>query len=153
VLALKNDSLIFDIYFRNKIVVIGDFENDLHESVYGKMSGTLILVNMFESIRRGDVYIKYGLLLFVLISYAVFSYIILYYKGGPINDKIKKFSYPLIGAVGSKLIGYSFGLYVISVIAYFSYGVHMDILAMATYLSLVSIVNKKINERKTQVHG
>ncbi len=152
VLALRNDSLIFDIFFRNKIVIIGDFESDLHESVYGKMPGTLILVNMFESIRRGDAYIKWGLLLFVLISYGIFSYIILYYKSGAIGHRIKKFSYPLIGAVGSKLIGYSFGLYFISVIAYFTYGVHMDILAMATYLSIVSIVNKKINERKIQSH-
>ena len=148
VLSLKNDSLISDLFIKGKIVVIGDFKDDLHKSIYGAMPGALIIVNTFEAIRRGDVFIKWTLLLFLLVGYTAISYYIFYYRGGMVEHRIKRFSYPLIGTVGSRLIGFSLTLYVISVISYFTSGIHLDILAMATYLSVVSITKRRWHYRK-----
>lgn len=147
ILALRNDSLIYELFLKDKIIVIGDFQGDLHDSIYGEMAGALLLVNMFEAIVREDVYIKSLLILLVLSGYGFLSYIIFFYEGGILETKFKQFSYPLIGAVGSRLIGFSFGLYILSIVAYFTFGIHLDILAMATYLSLVSILKRRLAPR------
>jgi hypothetical protein len=153
ILALKNDQLIFETFLKDKIVVIGDFENDLHDSIYGKMPGALLVVNIFEAIRQGDIYLKFSLLALILVGYGVLSYFIFYYDGGKLELKLKRFSYPLIGTVGTRLVGFSFGLYLLSVLAYFIFGVHLDILAMATYLSVVSLGKKRLDRGNLKLYN
>ncbi|MEJ1238061.1 CHASE2 domain-containing protein [Chryseolinea sp. T2] len=143
-LVLNNDEAAGK-FFSNKIVVIGDFQTEMHTSIYDQIPGALIIVNVLESLIAGEVNFSYLMLFYLLACYGVLSYLVLYYEGGPgsLEERITRISYPLVGSVGSRMLGFSLGLYIVSIICYFVFNVHTDILPMATYLSMVSLIRRK----------
>lgn len=61
-------------YIRNRIVVIGDFEDrDVHETIYGETGGSLILVNTYLGLASGDAFISYTFLAFLFTMYLIIS--------------------------------------------------------------------------------
>lgn len=143
-LALHNDKDIGQ-FFSEKIVVIGDFQTEMHTSIYDKVPGVLLLINVLESLLQGEAYVSWLQLMFIITYYTLLSYFVFFYEGGPgsLEQRITAFSYPLIGSLGSRMLGFSFGLYIVSIICYFVFNVHTDILPMATYLSTLSLIKRK----------
>ncbi|KYP14387.1 MAG: hypothetical protein A1D16_17770 [Flavihumibacter sp. CACIAM 22H1] len=62
-------------FIRNRIIFLGDFENDVHDTYEGKYSGTHILANVFQSFDKGENQITLGWLLYV----AIFSMLVALY--------------------------------------------------------------------------
>lgn len=96
-----------------RILVIGDFNNDKFDSYVGKISGPLVLLNAFLSIKYGDPFLSWPFSIFLLIVYILLSYLI--FKphrtivGGRKKVKINQFLRPvrlLMIIVGITLISY-----------------------------------------------
>jgi len=150
ILIMRNESDMIRTLVKDKIIVIGDFEGDLHETIYGKMPGPLVLVNILEYIKDRNLFQDLLAILFITATYALLSYAILFYvqRPGSFYEKVREISYPLIGSVGSRLIGFSFALYIVAVFSYFIFGVQFDILPLATYLSIVAALKRHATRSK-----
>lgn len=52
-LMLSGDSLFYNQFLKNKFVVLGNFETDIHYTPIGKMPGVLIMLNTYLSLLDG----------------------------------------------------------------------------------------------------
>lgn len=60
----------FHAFTENRMVVIGDFNsNDVHETFYGPMGGTIILLNAYLSLKHGDNLLSWWFILLMLLVY------------------------------------------------------------------------------------
>ncbi len=72
---LQNDVQLNRVFFKDKIVLIGDFETDIHPTVEGATAGSLILANLFLSLDKNDPQVTISWLLYILLSYMVLSFV------------------------------------------------------------------------------
>lgn len=63
-----------ETYFRDRIIVIGDFSGDVHPTVLGPMPGPLLLVNTFLGLEAGDNRMSFGWLLLMWLGFGIVSY-------------------------------------------------------------------------------
>lgn len=52
-LVLSNDSSFYNQFLKNRFIVLGNFETDIHSTPIGKMPGALILLNTYLSLLSG----------------------------------------------------------------------------------------------------
>jgi len=76
-----NDSLFFESFFKDRIVVFGNFDLednlDVHETALGKMPGSLLMVNAFLGIEAGDTLVPTAWIVFMVLGYAFITYVFL----------------------------------------------------------------------------
>lgn len=139
----------FHKLLKDRIVILGDFElNDIHETIYGNMSGPLILLNTFLAVEKGEnklsiYYLIFIFLSFVLINYYVFDINIrfkaqfthLIAKSPVYNEMLRFFLY---------LIYFS----IVSSISFFIFNIHLTILLFSGYMSFLDIMNNYFADRK-----
>lgn len=75
---LKEDSVsdrgLDELETKNKYILIGDFEEDIHQTIVGGMSGTAILFNAYLSLVNDKHRIGWPFIFFLLISLSALSY-------------------------------------------------------------------------------
>jgi hypothetical protein len=130
-------------YCKGRMVVIGDFEvADKHETVYGDMGGTLILVNAYLALANGDALLSWGFILFIFTAYFLSSYYLFWHallRESEIKSPIRKIWWQLFSNV---LL-----LAIISVLSYFIFSVHLSILYLSLYLEVVKFALDKFLRR------
>ena len=67
-------------FFSNKIVILGNFEGDIHATPLGKMAGPVILANIYLSLLNKQHIVSIGYLITILIAFSALSYVALYKK-------------------------------------------------------------------------
>ncbi len=77
-------------FFENKIVIIGNFQEDVHATSVGKMSGPVILANIYLSLLNKQHIISYTYLFTLLIAFSALSYLAWFSKMPKLklNEKI-----------------------------------------------------------------
>lgn len=60
-----------------KIIIIGDFNADVHRTYVGKQPGSVICLNAYYALLRGEHFVSYPFLLFLFVVYAVLTYLTL----------------------------------------------------------------------------
>lgn len=130
---------LIDTMTRNRIVVIGDFEDtDIHNTIYGATPGPLILLNTYLALKDGDNLISMSFILFLFMGFFLISL-----KCFTQEDPIDLFViHRLISGKGfrtflSGLISYVIYLGMLSVITYFLFNVHLTILYLAIYFEVL----------------
>ena len=85
---LKNDNLRSEILKKaeGKIIVIGDFENDKHQTYMGEVPGPLITVRAYQILKKGN--IKFSWTCFAIISFIYFLILFELLVNYNLNDKI-----------------------------------------------------------------
>ncbi|MEM1138119.1 MAG: CHASE2 domain-containing protein, partial [Bacteroidota bacterium] len=69
---------------KDKIVIVGDFEDrDIHNTIYGKTPGPLILLNAFLALERGQNRVSIYFILLLLVAFTLISY-----KAITVNDPV-----------------------------------------------------------------
>ncbi len=138
--------------FKNRIIVLGDFEdNDIHETIYGKMPGPLILLNSFIALEKGDNVINFWVFLYLFVSFLVATIRCLNSRGR-VNTWLnkQKISSPIINEM------IEFGIYliyfaVISSISFLIFNIHLTILLYASYMYFLDILIKYFKKSKKQI--
>jgi len=139
---------------KNRIIVIGDFrERDMHETVLGNMPGPLLLANAYLSIAKGDNLISPLFLICLLSVYTMISYKLFYGRkaeeyrkniGSICSEKRSSAKIADLIRYGWRFIGkplnYGVMLGIVSVILYLIFNIHINILLIAAYLSLIDYV-------------
>ncbi|MEP7106989.1 MAG: CHASE2 domain-containing protein [Ferruginibacter sp.] len=70
----------YNKFFGDKIVIIGNFEDDIHVTPVGKMAGPVLLANIYLSLLNGEHIISYWLVVVLILAFSVLSYIALFRK-------------------------------------------------------------------------
>jgi hypothetical protein len=128
-LLILPENVIVDEFLTGKIIVMGDFQNDMHQTILGKMPGSLILVNVFLSLVKGYHYVKWQWLLFLYLSLFIFSNVMIKKEEEVQNTKKNNWLKYLIKS--------STILAVISIFSYLFFNVSIQILVLIVYINLV----------------
>jgi hypothetical protein len=140
----KFDSSTIKKYLDDKIVFIGNFDQDIHNTAVGKMPGTIILANLYLNLVAGKQIVSYYWILYMLCCFSALSYFCWFGKFPIINFKFRFiFSHHLT----DYLNGFSsfFGsMFLIGIISIFVFGIYVNIFLPTAMLSgIYYFVNKK----------
>jgi len=118
-----DNTAVMGTIVKNKVIFIGNFEDDVHDTPAGKIPGTIVLADIYLSLLNGKHYVPYLWIVFLIVSFSALSYAAIY-------DKLPKIE--LKSGIMTSLI-YSFFS------DYFSY------LGILLILSLASVILFNIN--------
>jgi hypothetical protein len=138
----------FQKLFSGKLVMIGDFSTDIHETVLGPMPGVLVLYNAYLTMLEGDNVMKFGWLLLMIVGFTWISNLILTGKGlYLLNNWKRKFRsgwiHFLIDSVDEILY-----LAILTLLSYFLFNIQISIMILFIYLKITELVLDFINNRK-----
>ncbi len=130
---------------QNKIIVIGDFENDIHKTAIEPMPGVLILLNIFLSLVNAQNSITPLWVLYLFASFTVLSYFSFYGAGIKMQklvDLIEDIVVAFFGkALGKELINFGL-LLTFSLISYFLFDKTIEIIALSLWLTVMEIAQE-----------
>jgi hypothetical protein len=132
-LLLLPEEVIVEEFLKDRLVLMGDFKSDVHDTVLGPMPGTLILLNAYLTLMSGYHIITWWWLLFMLTGYIIFSRLMLF----P-DDQIKIRNVNWLGP----LLGSLTYLSVMSVMSYLFFNIHIQVLILTLYITLLRFVIK-----------
>lgn len=75
--------------FDHKIIFVGNFETDIHQSPIGKIPGTVVLANTFLSLEKGVHHVSLLWILLMITIYSFLFYLSIYSKVPEVNFKFK----------------------------------------------------------------
>lgn len=135
-------------YFKGKIVLIGDLKTDMHETPFGKAPGLLLIYNAYLSLEAQQHEIRFLWILFLSISFFILSYRIF----ADIKVKRPKWLVRIFKTqVGQYILNAldEMGLLVtITLLSYFLFNIHINILIFFVYLKVVEWIWKKMTQTK-----
>ena len=130
-LLLLPEEAIFNEFLKAKMVIIGDFNSDIHETVYGATPGTLILLNIYLTLKDGQHIISIWWIIFLFFGYFVFSRIMLFPPPVEDEENPKWFGPLLISATY---------LAVFSIVSYLLFNQHIQVLIITLYINLLRFI-------------
>lgn len=137
---------------KDKIVIVGDFEDrDIHNTIYGKTPGPLILLNAFLALERGDNQVSFVFIFLLLVAYSLISY-----KAITVNDPItvwvkRKFkNYNFIVEFTADVTFYLIFFGIVSITTYYSFGIHLAILFLSFYMHFLEVGLVALDENKRE---
>lgn len=114
--------------FENKIVIIGNFQEDQHSTPVGKMAGPVLLANIYLSLLNGEHIVNPWFLLILLVAFSGLSYVALYKKMPEINLNFKfLFSSYLVKFIKG-FISYFGAMFCLSLLAVFLFNVQVALI-------------------------
>ena len=134
---------------KDKIVIIGDLtEDDIHDTYLGKIAGPVINLNALEALFRNELEIPWSLVVFLFLTYAAVSYMIVRRVSFAFVTKIvskyskrSRFTRYLISFLGisALLTGMSIVIYLIS-------GCDINIIIPSLWFTLLRGFTNSLNE-------
>lgn len=138
-----NGKSFYESAIKGKIIIIGNFSADIHNTFVGPMPGSLVLFNTYLTLQAGYHMLGVGWLLFALAAFAGLSYYELFYKKEKpyiTNRSWHRLAVHLIGVTSLCLL--------ISVLSGILFGVHITIIPVIIYLELIRNLKKIIHTRR-----
>lgn len=135
-------------FLKDKIVVIGDFfEDDMHETMFEVTAGPVILINAYMSVLHQDTTVNLFFILIIFLAYFGLSFIAIYPED-MIEIYIKR-KYGKIKWVGNltTFMSYILGLITTSIITYFLFNIHLNVLMLGFYIFLVEKLSKLVHKK------
>lgn len=133
-------------FFQGKIIMIGDFADDLHNTPFGKTPGLLLLYNAYLTlVSRQNVisiaWIFYLVLAFTFISYRVLSDVRVLKPQWLVKIFTSRLGTFILNALDEVFL-----LTLITLLSYFLFNIHINILILLLYVKAVEFFWKRINK-------
>lgn len=126
-------------YVDGRIVVIGDFDNDVHDTSIGQLAGSLINLNAYISLSQGRHKISWP---YVVMLFAIYSLIALCLikRQSPVDmiPALRRRKSTALRFLFS-LVGFSVVLSLLSLLLYLAAGIIYSIVLPSLYFSLISL--------------
>lgn len=133
----------------NRIILIGNLNTgDLHATAVGTMPGVLILLNTYLTLDKKENLIKPYLVIILLLSYFLISLDLFSSKSFSDRKFVKIISSKKPGKFFIKILTYIFYLGLTSLIIYFLYNIHINILIIAVYLKTLDSILIYVRRKK-----
>lgn len=131
-LLLLPEEVIVGDFLKNRIVLMGDFQNDVHSTILGSMPGTLILLNAYLTLAKGYHLISWTWLSFILTGYLIFSRLMLFPAEPKHQLQSSKWLGPLLGSITY--------LSILSILSYLFFNIHIQVLILTLYITLLRFI-------------
>ena len=125
---------------KDKIIIIGNYETDMHNTLQGKVAGPLILLNVFVSLENSLNIFSYPLLLTLFLIFFFFS-IAVQYSRTEFDLILSRI--PFLGGL-SRGITYGGVMIILSVIIFFIFGNSINLLLVAAWFLFQNKVRNTI---------
>lgn len=129
--------------FRGKTIVIGDFQNDSHQTVFGTVPGPMIVHNAYLTLQEREtlIHVRWLLLLFVLFFWM--SWRVWHEERAGTRSWLWSKSQTALGKVVADSIDDTFFLIVGTIASYLFFNIHINILVLLIYLKIVAWVLRR----------
>jgi hypothetical protein len=131
ILLFQDDSLIFNTFLKEKYIVMGNFKEDVHSTVFGQMPGTVILLNIYLSLMAGENLISIKWLIFLYAGYFILSWFMLF----PYKITKPKIVVRVINLRFFTFFTSAAYLTALSLVSYYYFNIHIGILFVAFYMN------------------
>lgn len=111
--------------FENKIVIIGNFGQDVHFTPVGQMSGSVLLANIYLSVLNKQHLISYIFLFILLMAFSALSYLAWFSKVPEIKFKFRFIFSPDIIKFIQGYLSYFGSMFVLSLLAILIFNMHV----------------------------
>lgn len=138
-----NGKGFYESALQGKIIIIGNFTSDRHNTFVGPMPGSLVLFNTYLTLQAGYPMLGAGWLFFALLAFAGLCYYELIYKKEKTsitNRSWHRLFLHLLGVTGLCLF--------ISILSGLIFGVHITIIPVIIYLELIRNLKKITHLRR-----
>ncbi len=124
-------------FFDDKLVIIGDYQNDVHETPFGEMAGPLLIYNAYLTLRERDNRVTLPWILFLLVSYYLLSYRV--FAGFEISKPawLVNWFQSKVGRLILHALDEFFLLTLITLLSYFFFHIHINILILLIFVKAV----------------
>jgi len=143
-LSMMMDSTDIAAYFENKIIIVGDFKNDIHPTIFGLMPGSLILYNAYLTLKAGAYKISWAWIIYMLLSFWGLSYVAF----TRMRFKFISFFFKPQRAWVEDTLNETFILILITIGSYFLFNIHINILILMIYLAAATYLFEKVAKLK-----
>jgi hypothetical protein len=134
-LLILPEEVMVNEYLKDRIILLGDFNNDVHMTIHGKTAGTLILLNTYLTLKNGDHVVRGLWVLMMLVFYTLISYHVFYRDSDkPAINVDKRYSFV------ASFLNYLIILSIISILSYLLFKVYVNILILALYINCISFI-------------
>jgi len=141
--GMAADSVGFSQFFTNKLIIIGNFEEDVHVTPVGKMSGPVLLANIYLSLINREHIVSFWLLFVLLIVFTALSYIAWFSKMPQLKLNIKFiFSSYLIKFVRG-YVSYFGCMFALSLLAVFLFNIQIALFLPSFIFAGIEYIRQK----------
>ncbi len=150
ILELKNDMSEEEkrALFKGKIIMIGDFQSDMHRTPFGQMPGLLLIYNAYLTLEAKQNLISLGWVCFMFIAFTFVSYRIF----SDVQVKKPAWLYRMFESKVGRMILNSLDelglLVIITILSYFLFNIHINILILLIYLKIIDYLWNKVSLQK-----
>jgi hypothetical protein len=130
-LLTESDSDLNQISLKNRIVVIGDFHNDRHSTIFGQTAGSLIMLNVYLALEKHLHLVSWWWVLFMFSGLTLVSKICVFHRAGKGRQQIRWLG-PLVKDTAL--------LTIFSVLAYLLFDRHVQVLGTLVYIYVVNFL-------------
>lgn len=140
-LILQNEPSFYNKFLRNKFIVVGNFETDVHDTPVGKMPGSLILLNTYLSLLNGNHQFSFGWIATMLLIFFLISF---YMVHGAVEQPLLIKKKGWWASIGNSLLVKVFSLvglsFAISAISLFTFGVQCQVFSVVFFILVVNFL-------------
>ncbi len=142
-LDMDADSTKYNNFFSNKIVIAGNFEEDVHTTPVGKMAGPVLLANLYLSLLNGQQIAGAWLIIVLLLAFSGLSYIAWFSKIPELKLNFKfLFSSYLIKFIKG-YISYFGSMFFLSLIVLMIFDVHVALFMPSFIFTGIEYIRQK----------
>ena len=131
-LLILPEEIIVNEFLKGRMILLGDFNLDKHETIFGETPGTLILLNVFLNLMDGHHIIRFWWIIFLLLSFTFFSRLMLFPDNKAYENKHINYIQPLIKSATF--------LALVSIISYLVFNQHIQVLVITVYINILRFV-------------
>ena len=130
-------------YFQGKLVIVGDFETDVHETPFGELPGPILVYNAYLTLKEGDNKVSVWWMLFLLLAFYFLSSRVFaeveVRKPGWLADLFQSRTGKIIlNALDEFAI-----LTLITLLSYFLFQIHINILILLVFVKTTEFIWRK----------
>ncbi|MCB0637798.1 MAG: hypothetical protein KDC54_14310, partial [Lewinella sp.] len=129
---------------KGKLLVIGDYTDDTHSTVFGSVPGPLVVHNTFLTLAKGENLIRPGWLLLLFAWYAWMSWRIFREEASGKRSSWWQGGQTAVGRILADSLDDTFFLALATVLSYLLFNIHINILILLIYLKVMTYLLNKL---------
>ena len=134
--------------FSGKLIVVGDFYNDTHSTVFGSVPGPMIVHNTYLTLAERETLIYWQWIVFLLALFFWMSWRIYHEERLGTKSWLWARSQTALGKIFADSIDDTFFLAVGTILSYLVFNIHINILVLLIFLKLVAFILRRFVFRK-----
>lgn len=133
---------------KEKIIVVGDFQNDKHQTVFGTIPGPMIVHNAYLTLAERETLIHFRWLLLLFALFFWMSWRVWHEERAGSRSWLWSKSQTALGKVVADSIDDTFFLVIGTIASYLFFNIHINILVLLIYLKIVAWILRRFVFRK-----